>query len=58
MWVRMVKEDARLTEQEAINGADMASGREHEDQAVPNGDVEERNIHGIQSRYLRCSSPR
>lgn len=54
----MVKEDARLTEQEAINGADMASGREHEDQAVPNGDVEERNIHGIQSRYLRCSSPR
>ncbi|XP_019746405.1 serine/threonine/tyrosine-interacting-like protein 2 isoform X2 [Hippocampus comes] len=51
------QEDARLTDQEAINGADMASGREHEDQAVPNGDVEESNIHGIQSRYLRCSSP-
>ncbi|XP_077370078.1 serine/threonine/tyrosine-interacting-like protein 2 isoform X2 [Festucalex cinctus] len=51
-------QDAGLTEQEAINRADMASAAgEHEDQTVPNGDEEETSIQGIQSRYLRCSSP-
>ncbi|XP_077435134.1 serine/threonine/tyrosine-interacting-like protein 2 isoform X2 [Vanacampus margaritifer] len=36
----------------------MTSAGEHEDQTVPNGDEEEASIQGIQSRYLRCSSPR
>ncbi|KAM9830866.1 serine/threonine/tyrosine-interacting-like protein 2 isoform 1-T1 [Syngnathus typhle] len=44
-------------EQEAINNPDMASANEQEDQTVPNGDDEETSIRGVQSRYLRCSSP-
>ncbi|XP_061688160.1 serine/threonine/tyrosine-interacting-like protein 2 [Syngnathoides biaculeatus] len=35
----------------------MASARDHEDQTVPDGDDVESRIQGIQSRYMRCSSP-
>ncbi|XP_077459943.1 serine/threonine/tyrosine-interacting-like protein 2 [Stigmatopora argus] len=37
--------------------ADMASASESDDQTVPNGVDEDSGIQGIQSRYLRCSSP-
>ncbi|XP_057685791.1 serine/threonine/tyrosine-interacting-like protein 2 isoform X2 [Corythoichthys intestinalis] len=40
-----------------IGFANMASASESDDQTVPNGEDEDNSIQGIQSRYLRCSSP-
>nr|XP_057907587.1 serine/threonine/tyrosine-interacting-like protein 2 [Doryrhamphus excisus] len=47
--------DSGFTEQEGIVSAVMASTSERDDQMVP--DEEENDIHGVQSRYLRCPSP-
>ncbi|XP_061635488.1 serine/threonine/tyrosine-interacting-like protein 2 isoform X2 [Phyllopteryx taeniolatus] len=51
------QEESVFTEQQAIGRVDMASASDREDQTVPDGDDEESRIQGIQSRYLRCSSP-
>ncbi|XP_061745855.1 serine/threonine/tyrosine-interacting-like protein 2 isoform X1 [Nerophis ophidion] len=51
------QEDTGFTEQEGITSAVMASASEGEDQMVPNCEEDNSPIQGIQSRYLRCSSP-